>query len=177
MFVLASVLDIDERHRLEDAHRAALEEQLDFERFVAELSFRFINLPPRSGCRGHPERASGRICEQLRIDRSSFYRIATPAVPSDPVSVDGQTAFPRQARTWRTVNAFRGRSSVFCLGDVLAFSTLDEIPSEIDRASHRAMGTKSAVTIPLSVAGRVVGALGVHAVRKSGAGRRKCWIG
>ena len=52
------------------------------------------------------------------------------------------------------------------LGDVLAFSTLDEIPSEIDRASHRAMGTKSAVTIPLSVAGRVVGALGVHAVRE-----------
>ena len=43
--MLASIVDVTERHRLRNAQRASLEEQLEFERFVAELSFQFINLP------------------------------------------------------------------------------------------------------------------------------------
>ena len=44
-FVLATVVDVSERRRMQDAQRSAIEGQLEFERFVAELSFQFINLP------------------------------------------------------------------------------------------------------------------------------------
>ena len=73
-FVLASVLDISERRRAQDTQRSQLERQVEFERFVAELSFQFINLPAdqigdaiRTGV--------GRIGEELGLDRCSFFRI------------------------------------------------------------------------------------------------------
>ena len=161
---VASILDITERRRSEAADRAALGEQLDFQRFVAELSFRFINVSAEmmpDAIRNGLER----ICEQLRLDRGSFCGIASAGVPSDPIAWTASGIPPAGAHV-ADGERFPWALERIRLGDVLAFSTLDEIPSEIDRASHRAMGTKSAVTIPLSVAGRVVGALGVHAVRE-----------
>ena len=106
-----------------------------------------------------------RICEQVRLDRGSFCGIASAGVPSDPIAWTASGIPPAGAHV-ADGERFPWAIERIRLGDVLAFSTLDEIPSETDRASHRAMGTKSAVTIPLSVAGRVVGALGVHAVRE-----------
>ena len=44
-FVLASVVDDSARRQRQRAQRAAIEGQLEFERFIAELSFQFINLP------------------------------------------------------------------------------------------------------------------------------------
>jgi transcriptional regulator with GAF, ATPase, and Fis domain len=49
---------------------------------------------------------------------------------------------------------------------VLCFSTVDEIPNAVDRASYRSFGTRSALTVPLSVAGRLVGAVGFNMVRE-----------
>ena len=50
-------------------------------------------------------------------------------------------------------------------GDLVAFSTLGEVPSEIDRTTFTAIGTRSAVYIPLSVQGQVAGALAVGTTR------------
>src|SRR4051794_12263415 len=82
LFVIASVMDINERRRLEDAHRAALEEQLEFERFVTELSSQFINLPDdqvdaaiRNGL--------AHVCTRLGLDRSTFYRIQPAGMLTD----------------------------------------------------------------------------------------------
>ncbi len=44
-FVLASVVDLTGPRRIQDARRSAIEGQREFERFVAELSFQFINFP------------------------------------------------------------------------------------------------------------------------------------
>ena len=77
---VASILDITERRRSEAADRAALGEQLDFQRFVAELSFRFINVSAEmmpDAIRNGLER----ICEQLRLDRGSFCGMASAGVP------------------------------------------------------------------------------------------------
>jgi PAS domain S-box-containing protein len=70
-FVLACVVDVEERRRLERERTAAIETQLAFERSVAQLSYQFINLPAdetndaiRSGL--------GRMCEQLGVDRGAF---------------------------------------------------------------------------------------------------------
>jgi transcriptional regulator with GAF, ATPase, and Fis domain len=53
-------------------------------------------------------------------------------------------------------------------GEVVSCSALVDIPHEADRAALQASGIKSMVAVPLSVAGRVVGAVGfssVHAER------------
>jgi formate hydrogenlyase transcriptional activator len=48
--------------------------------------------------------------------------------------------------------------------ELVCFSSLDEVPSAVDRATYREMAVKSTVAVPLSVAGKVVGAIGFHAV-------------
>jgi formate hydrogenlyase transcriptional activator len=140
-----------------DAHRVTLDEQLDFERFVADLSYRFINLPGdqvneaiRSGL--------GRICQQMALDRSTFYKIDPDDVLADPIGWTADGIFPlHSAVAART--QFPWAIERILAGELLAFSTLDEIPCETDRASYRAVLTKSALTIPLSVDSRVVGAV------------------
>ena len=50
-------------------------------------------------------------------------------------------------------------------GELVAFSSLTDVPSEIDRETLHAIGTKSAIYVPLSVDGRVTGAVGFTTVR------------
>ncbi len=163
LFVLASVLDIDERHRLEDAHRAALEEQLAFERFVAELSFQFINLPDDQVDEAI-KTGLGRICQQLGIDRSTFYKIDEDGSLTDPVSWSAEGISPLNAQL-PARSIFPWTSERILAGEVPAFSAIADIPAPTDRASYQAVETKSALTVPLSVNGRVVGALGFSTVR------------
>jgi PAS domain S-box-containing protein len=162
-FVVASVVNLAERRRLDDARRLAVEEQLDFERFVADLSSRFINLPAdrieeaiRAGL--------GRICEQLGLDRSTLYTIApdgafvggvgwtAPGMPPIDGSVRAKERLP-----W-TFERICGR-------EIVAFSTRQDLPTEADRAAYTELGIRSGVVIPLSVDGRVEGALSFDALQ------------
>ena len=163
VIIIASIVDLSERSRAEASQRAALEEQLGFQRFLADLSFQFINLPAdqvldaiRTGL--------GRICQALRVDRCSFFRIThlaelfdiaswtSPGIAPAQVFADGKTRLP-----WTIERVVSGAP--------VSFSTLDQIPGEIDKASYREIGTKSANYVPLSVTGRVVGAVGFSTVR------------
>ena len=133
----------------------ALDEQLAFERFLAKLSFQFINVPEgeileaiRNGLRY--------MGEWLALDRCVFFRIGPDArlydavswsadeVPPLPSSLDGGRLFP-----WIMQEVTAGRT--------LAFTSLQEIASETDRASLHELGTRSAVVVPLSVGGTVAG--------------------
>jgi transcriptional regulator with GAF, ATPase, and Fis domain len=49
---------------------------------------------------------------------------------------------------------------------VLCFSNLDEIPNAVDRDNYRSLGVQSAVTVPLTVAGKIVGAVGFSVLRR-----------
>jgi PAS domain S-box-containing protein len=161
-FVLASMVEVTpevtERRRLRDAQRAAIKEQLEFERFVAELSFQFINLP-NDQVVDAIRTALPRICEQLGLDGCSFFKIGADELLVDTVSwtVPGFAAveWPLAAKT-----LFPWAVERVLAGEVVSFSMLTEIPSKTDRAAFRAMGAKSAALVPLSVDGRVEGALG-----------------
>ena len=162
LFVLATVLDVSERNRLEDARRAALEERLEFERFIAELSFQFINLPGdqvdeaiRNGLR--------RVCEQFGLDRSAFFKIDPDGLLTDPLSWTRPGA-PALTGPLPAKKLFPWMLERFLAGEVVAFSALDEIPNEIDRSTLHELGAKSGVIMPLSVDGRVVGTVGFSTV-------------
>jgi transcriptional regulator with GAF, ATPase, and Fis domain len=55
-------------------------------------------------------------------------------------------------------------------GEMVCFSALDDIPSDIDRASYRALDIRSSLAVPLSVDGKVLGAVGFNLV-----GRQRAW--
>jgi len=137
-----------------------LQEQLEFERFVAELSGQFINVPVeqivdaiREGLRS--------ICEHVGLDRSVCYTIDADGVPAELATwaADGVPS-PRPAPT-----RFPWAIGQVRAGLTASFTSLADVSDDADRASYDAMGAKSAVKMPLWAEGRVAGAVGFHAVR------------
>jgi PAS domain S-box-containing protein len=156
-FLVASVVDVTASQQAGSGTRLTVEGQLEFERLVAELSAQFINVPfdqvDEAICG-----ALRRIGEALSLDRCAFYHLAPdgiitnaatwerPNVRAVPGPIDGMARFP-----WCTERIQRG--------EIVCFARVDEIPSAVDRDGCRAIGTRAAVSIPVSVAGRVVGAV------------------
>ena len=161
--VLASIVDVTERHRLRNAQRASLEEQLEFERFVAELSFQFINLP-NDQVADSIQAVLPRICAQFDLERCSFFRIAADNVMVDPVSWTAP-GIPAVKRPVSAKTLFPWTVERLLAGELVSFSTLGEVPSSIDRESFRAISTKSGVIMPLAVDGRVEGGVAFGALR------------
>ena len=92
-FVLASVIDMTARRELEKAARLAVENQLEFERLIAELSFKFINVPSDQLIEA-VEDGLRRIGETLEVDRCAFYRFRD----RDQPLVADQLVAPRWSR-------------------------------------------------------------------------------
>jgi PAS domain S-box-containing protein len=164
LFVLAAVTDVAARRELAEAAQRAVEGRLDFERLVAELSVQFINLPVEQVDNAIRD-ALRKIGETLDLDRCNFFRILPdgmlvdpiswlrPGIPPVPSSIDARARFP-----WALGKALAG--------EMVCVSNIDEVPEPIDRASYQALGTRSLVTVPLLVEGRVAGALGFNMVRR-----------
>jgi formate hydrogenlyase transcriptional activator len=157
VFVVSCVIDITQRVRFETGG-------LKLERLMAELSFKFINLPPDQVLHAIGD-ALRRIGEALDVDRCSFYRVQPDGellapfgwwregISPQPVVTSARERFP-----WAVETIFAGR--------LLSFSTIGEIPNPVDRVGYQAYGIQSSVTVPLSVAGRIVGAVGFNMLRR-----------
>jgi PAS domain S-box-containing protein len=161
--VLVLVVDMTARRHVESQRSLLAEEQLEFERAVAEQAVAFINLPIDRVDDAIRD-ALRRTGEALNLDRSTFFRLQPdgiavapvgwerPGIPPAPAPVDVRAQFPWAYETIRA-------------GRMLSFSSIDEIPSRLDREGFASMGVKSAVTMPLLVEGDVVGAVGFNALR------------
>jgi PAS domain S-box-containing protein len=162
IFVLVSVVEVTTRCQLESAPRQVLAGQLAFERFVADLSSRFINIPAdQIHCA--IEYGLDRACELLGIDRSIFIRIGPEQVLFDPVTWAVPGIPPIEPPT--CAKRFPWTLERLLADEVVSFSTPAEIPNEIDRSAYLAIGTRSALIVPLSVEGRLAGVVGFEAVR------------
>jgi len=154
--ILASIVDVTERRRAERAEAASMEGQLEFERSIAELSGRFINVPVDQISATIRE-GLGQICGPLGIDRSAFCKFsadgtlseilgwAAPGIPA----LDDDTSDARQ---------FPWAFSRVVAGEVVHYSSLDEVTADPERETFRALG-ETAVILPLSVGGQVKGAV------------------
>lgn len=165
-FVLASVVDVTERRRIEVELRTAHEERLRFETLVGELGAEFINLRPDDVDRAI-EDALGRVVRMLDLDRSALFQIVEdsgdlvhthqwtrPGWASPPPRISAHEQFPWQLAQVRA-------------GVVVAFASVDEVPDAIDRDSLRRLGTKSSVVVPLVIGGHTWGAVTFGAVRET----------
>jgi formate hydrogenlyase transcriptional activator len=145
-----------------DVQRATLEDQLEFERFLAELSCEFINVPA-DDLIGAIRKGLRRMCERLRLDRCSFFRVSANGVLFDPV-IWAAPGIPMVEAPLDAAVRFPWGSQRVLAGETVIFSSVDEIPSETDRAGFRVLGAKSGVYVPLAVGGRVSGALAFNTV-------------
>jgi formate hydrogenlyase transcriptional activator len=150
-----------------------LEERLQFETLLAEISARFINLPSDQ-VESEIEDVQRLICEFLEIDRSTVWQVSKEDPgqlllahlqhPSDSLSpperMNAQDFFP-----WVSEKVFSG--------ETVSFSKLTDLPAvaEQDRENFLTYGTKSDVLIPLSVGdGPVFGVLTFAVMQKE-----RCW--
>ena len=133
----------------------SLEERLKFETLLAEISARFINIPADRMDR-EIERAQKKICEFLKVDRSTLWQVQkeNPGTlllthihqPSDspppPAQMNAKVFFPWSERK-------------VLGGDLVVITKITDLPKEavVDLESFQLYGTKSNVLVPLSVGG------------------------
>jgi formate hydrogenlyase transcriptional activator len=163
-FVLATMVDITARKQVDRATSVTVEDQLEFERLVAEVSAKFINVPAdRVG--DAIRDALRRIGEGLDLDRCTLYRVQPDGMLIDPVSWV-RAGFPPAPAPVAAEERFPWAIETIRSGQMVCFSSLDDIPNSVDRENYRSNGIRSAVTVPLAVAGEIVGAVGFNSLRE-----------
>ncbi|MBE0626168.1 MAG: PAS domain-containing protein, partial [Burkholderiales bacterium] len=144
-----------------------LENRLEFETLITDLSTRFINLAPDEVDR-EIENALRRVCEPLGIDLAVLWqwsRVAPDLIM--PTHVYHAQDVPRPSEAMRE-DQYPWSVRQVLAGRMVAISSPEELPAEasIDRATCALYGIKSALCIPLSMGGAPsVGALGFNALR------------
>jgi transcriptional regulator with GAF, ATPase, and Fis domain len=143
-----------------------LKDRLRFERLLAQLSARFINLP--SGEVDSAIEDSLRcIVEEVGIDRSGLFQLdekndlvmthtwCRPDVQPIPPRIAARENFP-----WMLQKILRN--------EPICFSSVSELPPEASRdiETVRRVGPKSNMSFPLSAGGRVFGAMTFGVLRE-----------
>jgi PAS domain S-box-containing protein len=145
------------------AIEGALEEAVQFDQLVRELAARFGNLPTEQLDDAIRD-AQRRILEALDLDRSAVFQSgagedlvmthhwAREGLPSILPAVSAASEFPWSLGKIRS-------------GEMAYFSDVEEVPDAVERSALLRYGTKSRVACPLSIDGRVIGALAFSASR------------
>ena len=144
-----------------------LESGLAFETLIAELSSRFIDLPPDEVDR-EIEDALRRVCEPLGLDLAALWQWSGPdpgvATPTHLYAREGLPP-PGPMR----LEQFPWHAEQMLAGRIVALSSWEALPAEaaVDRETGRLIGIKSNLAIPLSVMGEPpLGALGLYTLRE-----------
>ena len=141
--------------------RYELEERLRFETLLAEISARFVNLPVDQ-IDGAIEDAQRRICELLDLDRSVLWQScerASEKMLLTHVHQPPQGLLPESP--FHAMDNFPWLLTQVLQGETVAIPSLDDFPPEAirDRESFLHWGTKSTLVVPLSIGGKIVGAV------------------
>ena len=144
----------------------ALEERLQFERLLFDLSARFVNLPHQQLDR-EIEQGLKLIVESLGIDRSSVAQFSADMKTlkvTHTYATAGEPPMPSvildKEQPWYTEKVRQGETVVM--------DRISDLPKEasVDKKSLKRLKTKSNLIIPLSVGGAPLGLLGFGATRK-----------
>jgi PAS domain S-box-containing protein len=161
--VLASIVDISARRRDEGLQRSTTVKQLAFERLVADLSSGFISVRPEQ-VDGAIADALRQICEALELDRAMLYRLDRSGILHEDVGW-AAGAFENLEVLVPARERFPWTVERILASEIVQFTTLEEIPNPSDRQGYGECAIKSAIMLPLSVAGQVAGAMSFQTVR------------
>ena len=145
-----------------------MKEELQFEKLLIEISTHFVNLPAER-IDDEIKEAQHRICEYLDLDRSALWQFSNkepgkvllthvhqpPEARLPDENLDAKQAFP-----WVLDQVLRK--------GIVAFSSPSDLPSEAarDLESFQDWGVRSGVVVPLSIGGKIVGALSFARLRR-----------
>jgi PAS domain S-box-containing protein len=147
--------------------QAELEDRLQFETLLAELSARFVNLSPERVDQ-EIENALRCLVEALRADRSALGRLtedgrdivvthsfALPGIEAFPLFPSLATAAPLMSRTLLS-------------GQPFVMASLADLPveGEKDRQLFASLNILSGMVVPLMIGGYVIGGLGCSLARE-----------
>jgi PAS domain S-box-containing protein len=163
--VVGSVVDVTEKRLLERRAQERLALRLTFERMVSELAARFVRTEPAQVDEAITD-SLREIAQGLDIDRCVLWQfteddrdlvnthhwMGADFGPLEPASVSARESFP-----W-FYSKIRADETVW-------HDTLDAVPEEFDRENLRRYGTLSSAVVPMTVNGRVVGALSFASLR------------
>ncbi|MDS4022832.1 MAG: sigma 54-interacting transcriptional regulator [Candidatus Competibacter sp.] len=141
--------------------QAKLEDRLRFETLLAELSARFVNLPPDRVDQAI-ENALRCLVEALQADRATLGRLTEDSrdfVVTHSFALPGIEAFPL-IPSLDTVAPLLSRTLLS--GQPLVMARLADLPEEgeQDRKLFASRQILSGMVVPLIIGGRVIGALG-----------------
>jgi hypothetical protein len=133
-FVLASIVDITEKRRYEEEHRRNLNDRLEFERLLAELSAKFVNLSVEQIDQAIEEAQHG-IADVLGLDRGILFQLS-----DDKADVISTHYWSRAEETQPTQHVsgrdlFPWSWSKILKGEIALFSSVDEVPDAVERES------------------------------------------
>ncbi len=144
-----------------------LQDRLAFEAMLADLSSKFVNLPPAE-VDPAIEDALRRVCELVGIDSATLWQwssenpyVITPThfYPA-PVGPEPAEPLHQEQYPWSVQQMLAGR--------MVVVSSMEEAPAEaaVDRESARLIGVKSNLCLPLAVGGGPpVGALALNTLQ------------
>lgn len=154
------------RHKSTELERAevAAEERLQFETLLCQLSTQFLNLPP-SEVDQQIEQGLQRLAEFLEVDRSSLFEFSEDKTHFC-ASHSWTAASYVPAPALLAFDQFPWAIKKLLRGEIFLFSHVSDLPAEArrDKESLRKWGSKSAVVIPLAVAGSITGAVSFAAL-------------
>jgi formate hydrogenlyase transcriptional activator len=148
------------------------DEGMRFERLLADLSARFVNLPP-SEVDQEIEQALSQIVEALEVDRSTLMEFSEDGKELLTTHQWAREGVPRDLRRMVTEET-RWYTRTLHRGATIAYSRLPEdLPDEAaaEKAYCADTGLRSNLTIPLKVSGRPLAALAIGCF-----GRERVWL-
>src|SRR5512147_2826836 len=146
-------------------HALRVHDPLQFERLLADLSARFIDLPTAQ-VDGAINDALRRIVELLGVDRSQLVRFR-PGLGQADVTHSWAAQGLRVVAPQALAHAYPWAIRRVQADRALAFARLDELPPEaaIDKTWWQKAGLKSHLVMPLTIGGRIEGAIALDCIR------------
>ena len=138
------------------------DEAVRFERLLADLSSRFVNLPP-SEVDQQIEQGLQQIVEALDVDRSGLAEFSGDGKEFIVTHAWAREGYPRLTGTLLSADA-PWYTGMLLKGETLAFSRLPEDYREADVREKELVASfrfRSHLSIPLRVSGRPLGALSI----------------
>ena len=153
------------RHRAEADFYRLTQDRLKFESVVADIAAQFVDLASDQ-VDGAIEEAQCRLVEALDLDRSALFEFTSEGLPRLTHTWQRPELAGLQIERGTIVDLFPWIAAQVRTGEVVRISSLDDLPADVpDRENLRYIGSQSNVSVPLTVAGRIVGVLTFGALR------------
>jgi transcriptional regulator with GAF, ATPase, and Fis domain len=153
-----------------------MENDMRFDRLLSEISATYINMPAKDMVR-FIQKDLGRLGALLGVERCIFY-LAGKKRGTYQIDdrfnwwLEEDREHIKKLRIWLKENPNYIDNYQYCFerwnrGEVVRFSKLDDLPPEAEKLKqiHKKFGTRSWLSVPISVGGAIVGALVVATTR------------